>query len=380
MGKKLYTATYRLDGKKYFFRSTVSQKEADRKAFLDKEKRINGTLLIADNINVKDYATEWLKTYKKGIVAAATYSSYTHFVKNYIISELGTLPVKKVRKSNLQKLLNEQAGKSKSHIHKIKITLQQIFNQAVEDDLIAKSPAASLEEPSGSVSERRSVTDAERKAILKVAEYHTAGLWVIMMLYTGIRPQESAVLQWKDIDTVNHRLNINKAIGADNSIKTPKSKAGVRSIPIPPPLWDRLKPLIPNKLDDYIFKSNSGEHFTKTVMRSRWKSFLHDVDIELGAKYIMSYNRKKIIKSVVADDLVPYCLRHTYCTDLEAAGVPIDVASKLMGHSKIAITAEIYTHMRTDIMDDAAEKIAEYANKVKVAQMVAPIAANNDIT
>lgn len=380
MGKKLYTATYRLDGKKYFFRSTVSQKEADRKAFLDKEKRINGTLLIADNINVKDYAIEWLKTYKKGIVAAATYNSYTHFVKNYIISELGTLPVKKVRKSNLQKLLNEQAGKSKSHIHKIKITLQQIFNQAVEDDLIAKSPAASLEEPSGSVGERRSVTDAEREAILKVAEYHTAGLWVIMMLYTGIRPQESAVLQWKDIDTVNHRLNINKAIGADNSTKTPKSKAGVRSIPIPPPLWDRLQPLIPNKLDDYIFKSNSGEHFTKTVMRARWKSFLHDVDIELGAKYIMSYNHKKIIKSVVADDLVPYCLRHTYCTDLEAAGVPIDVASKLMGHSKIAITAEIYTHMRTDIMDDAAEKIAEYANKVKVAQMVAPTASNNDIT
>lgn len=46
----------------------------------------------------------------------------------------------------------------------------------------------------------------------------------------------------------------------------------------------------------------------------------------------------------VADDLTPYCLRHTFCTDLQRAGVPINVAKELMGHADIQTTANIYTH------------------------------------
>lgn len=57
----------------------------------------------------------------------------------------------------------------------------------------------------------------------------------------------------------------------------------------------------------------------------------------------------------VADDLVPYCFRHTFCTDLQDAGVPINVARDLMGHSDISITAKIYTH-QTDIAFNAARE------------------------
>jgi len=60
---------------------------------------------------------------------------------------------------------------------------------------------------------------------------------------------------------------------------------------------------------------------------------------------------------VVADDFVPYCLRHTYCTDLQAKGVPINIAKYLMGHSDIKVTASIYTHMTEQTIDDAARLI-----------------------
>ena len=59
-------------------------------------------------------------------------------------------------------------------------------------------------------------------------------------------------------------------------------------------------------------------------------------------------------------DLQMYCLRHTYCTDLQSAGVPINVARELMGHSSIALTAQIYTHMTGDVFSAAAEKIAAF--------------------
>ena len=61
--------------------------------------------------------------------------------------------------------------------------------------------------------------------------------------------------------------------------------------------------------------------------------------------------------------LVPYDLRHTYCTDLERAGVPLNVASRLMGHSSVEITARIYTHTSKDMFDDAASKLDALVSK-----------------
>ncbi|RKJ71668.1 hypothetical protein D7X33_22130 [Butyricicoccus sp. 1XD8-22] len=48
---------------------------------------------------------------------------------------------------------------------------------------------------------------------------------------------------------------------------------------------------------------------------------------------------------------------HTYCTDLEAAGVSINVAKYLMGHISITLTTKIYSHMREDILTEAAQKL-----------------------
>lgn len=44
----------------------------------------------------------------------------------------------------------------------------------------------------------------------------------------------------------------------------------------------------------------------------------------------------------IADDLVLYCLRHTFCTDMKKAGVPLATAKVVMGHDDITTTANIY--------------------------------------
>ncbi|MDD2217639.1 MAG: tyrosine-type recombinase/integrase [Eubacteriales bacterium] len=54
---------------------------------------------------------------------------------------------------------------------------------------------------------------------------------------------------------------------------------------------------------------------------------------------------------------MPYCLRHTYCTDLQDAGVPINVAKELMGHSDISVTAKIYTHRTETSYNNAKDLI-----------------------
>ena len=82
---------------------------------------------------------------------------------------------------------------------------------------------------------------------------------------------------------------------------------------------------------------------------------------------------QKIIESVVAEDLTPYCLRHTFCTDLQRADVPINVAKELMGHANISVTANIYTHKDTGTLHDSMRKLSDFE-----AKSAANRVANND--
>lgn len=102
-----------------------------------------------------------------------------------------------------------------------------------------------------------------------------------------------------------------------------------------------------------------GFKYTDTTLGNMWNDFKTELDIMMGAKYEDRGQRKKkyIVLSVVAEDLVPYCLRHTYCTDLEAAGVPINVAARLMGHANIQLTSKIYTHRSEVAFESAATAI-----------------------
>lgn len=73
--------------------------------------------------------------------------------------------------------------------------------------------------------------------------------------------------------------------------------------------------------------------------------------------------KQKLIPINPAEDLEPYLLRHTFCTNCQAAGVPLNVAKELMGHSDISVTAKIYTHMVDEVFEQNKKRLAEYANQ-----------------
>ena len=358
MSKKLFTSTFTHEGKRHYVRSTKSQKDADQKAAIKRKELEDNTIIISPNTTVEQYATIWLETYKEGKVSEPVYSVYKSTIKRLINPEIGRLKLKDVRPINLQRIINAQKDKSKNYYVKLRHTIQQIFDQAHRDHLIRDNPSDRLDIPSSKDGTHRSITPRERQAILFAADWHSFGLFVLTTLWCGLRPQEVAALRWEDIDRVNHKIHVRRALKADGRMGETMSVSGIRSVPIPPQFWMRLQPRLPDS--GYLFLSSRREHHTKSSIRNAWDALKTQIDIALGAKVVDG----AVAKSVIADDLTMYCLRHTYCTDLQAAGVPINVARDLMGHSSIELTARIYTHMRDDIMDDAAAKIAAYGATV----------------
>lgn len=138
-----------------------------------------------------------------------------------------------VRDIQLQFILNEQRGMSFSHVTKLRMVMQELFHQAYRSRLIPFDPSDGLRLPKNVKGSHRSITEEERAHILEVAQYHPSGLWVLLILYSGLRPGEAAALQWKDIDFDKNEIHVYKAVeSGTNTIKTPKTTAGIRDIPM----------------------------------------------------------------------------------------------------------------------------------------------------
>lgn len=344
-----YRHTWTYEGKRYCVRATT---ERDLwKKVSEKERALEtGQIVTNANTRAEQWMYDYIDTYKRPSITGDTYKQLLAYVRNYIAPTIGMLRLKDVRPINLQRIINGCAGQSLSQATKLRNLIQGAFRRARINKLILDDPAEDLTLPDTEDGTHRPITDLEREHILKLCETHRAGLWVLLMLYCGARPVETRGLTWDDIDWKNHLLRIQSA----------KTDYGARFVPIPVPLLTRLEDARKAARMPYIvFQPSTGKQHTKTSMRQMWLNFKRALDIQMGAQTF----RGSIIPetSVVAADLTPYCLRHTYGTDLQTAGVPINVAKDLMGHKDLKMTAKIYTRLSSESLAEAGARIEELA-------------------
>ena len=321
----------------------------------------DGSLTINQNSTVSHWADIWLETYKAGNMTPKSFLTYRQKLDGYILPAIGRMKMKDVREPHLQRILNDERDRSFSHVSKLRMVIRSMFARAYSAGIINRDPAANLELPRTTKGTHRSITAQERAAILAVADRgeHNGCLWVKLLLFCGLRPGEAAALQWRDVDLENAILHIQRAKESGSStIKTPKTGAGVRDVPIPAHLLADLRKARRGPFEPVLHQAKDvRKPHTESSARTMWHSFKRLVDIEMGAQLF----RNQVIQHGEPDELwetlTPYCLRHTYCTDLQNAGVPINVAKYLMGHSDISMTANIYTHTTEETVQQAADLI-----------------------
>ena len=340
-------------GQRYEVRGQTEMEAMEKLSELLSALRDGRALRSGDTL-VDVWYQEWKRVYK--VPADLTRKSlllYDEKYRKYISPAIGTLRLRDVHDIQLQSILNEQRGMSFSHVTKLRMVMQEIFRQAYRSRLIAFDPSAGLRLPKNVKRSYRSITEEERAHILEVAKYHPSGLWVLLILYSGLRPGEAAALQWKDIDFDRNEIHVYKAIeSGTNQIKTPKTPAGIRDIPMRKELRQLLWQAKGEPFS-LLFPSRKGTVRNSSGAWKQWQSFAKELDLHMGAKE----ENGKIVRHAIAPDLTLYCLRHTFCTDLQRAGVAINVAKELMGHSSIAVTADIYTHRDQAVLHSNISKL-----------------------
>lgn len=302
-----------------------------------------GRIVYSGNMTVKEWTEQALNTYKVNVKNLDDMKSR---INKHIISQIGDIPLKRVTPIQCQNILNAQKGMSYSHITKLYQEIQFIFSTAVQNRLIPLDPTDNLVKPKGKKGHRRSLTKKETEHFLKVCEADNGFVLFELMYYCGCRPEEAIRAIGKDIKVESGAPMLH--------IRGTKTENSDRLVPIPAGLYAKVRnttpfaPIAPNR----AHRAHSESSYDRLV-----KALKRAINISMGCK---TYRNELVPPFPLAEDFVPYDLRHTYCTNLARAGVDIRTAQKLMGHANISITADIYTHVDTKDIINAAELINRY--------------------
>lgn len=160
-------------------------------------------------------------------------------------------------------------------------------------------------------------------------------------------------LSRKDIDFANQYIIVNKSLSwaGGSHIKEPKTVKSNRRVNIPNSLSKTLKQYISTIDTIYLFTGQNGGLMSDATFKRFWNDIFNKINCELGGTPKVMYQNKVVDHGIQATTLTPHIFRHNYATILFYGDVDIKEAQRLLGHSSIKVTLEIYTHLMEDKTD-----------------------------
>src|SRR5439155_16508538 len=171
-------------------------------------------------------------------------------------------------------------------------------------------------------------------------------LWATAM-YAGLRRGELMALRWEDVDLAAGVIRVERAWDATaHAVIEPKSRAGLRSVPIAAALRDFL-------LEHKLASGRSmGLVFGRTAERpvdpsalARWAETAWGKENERRAE-----REEKPLEPITLHEA-----RHTFASLMIAAGVNAKALATYMGHASVTITYDRYGHLMPGNEAEAAE-------------------------
>ena len=305
-----------------------------------------GELFGAGRQKLSELLDEWLE-----IVAATrratTFQGYRWYCRKYILPELGHIALKDIQPSHLQRFYSGMVGSGLSssttaQAHRI---LHRAFNHAVKLGLAVRNPADAATPPKVRRKETKTLSVSDVQIFVEAARRSSFYPVFVTLIWTGARRSEVLGLMWKDVDTLLGTISIRRAMhvlkGGEVLFQEPKSRAGQRSIAMPPTLnlalaehravMERIRG--PLQEDDLVFTWEDGRPMRPLSVSHAFRRIA----------------RRAGLKGVRLHDI-----RHSHATILLEQGVHPKVVSERLGHSGINITLDLYSHVAPGIQQAAA--------------------------
>lgn len=327
----------------YIYGNSVAELERNKAtALTDIEK---GIFVFDKDVFFKDYKWKWLELYKSGR-ETNTLEGYRNILKNHT-SVLDSLRLVDIKKSHVQMGYNSLSGHADLQ-RRYYQTVNQIFKAAIDDGLLYKNVAETIEKEVSRHKKKRALTAMERNAIDTAEFDDTEKLLAYFLLYTGVRRQELIPLTKFDVNFRKEKICINKAvkfIGEKAVLKDTKSYSGEREVYILEPLLPLLKAHIASLSGTLLFPGKNNEYMTKTQYRNLFERVKRKMNLACGGMHHWENGRVKFDIDM-CKGLGSHTFRHEYATMLYYSGIDIMEAVEMMGHANSQMILDTYAELR----------------------------------
>ena len=312
----------------------------------------------APDMIVESWYEYWISIKKKS-VRPNTVRNYTERYKKNIRKVIGNKLLSEVKPIHCQRIFSEMAdeGYRTSTIYQTRIALFNMLEFAKENDVILTNPCKkSVRSDMGLPSEKKeALTIADQKAFLEGVKGQSYENQFRFVLQTGLRTGELVGLKWDDVDFEKRTVIIRRSTEYRHAVGEwregpPKSKSGYRTIPLTDEALRILKAqreknskikVISMEWRDQVFLCKKGE----PVKNSTYDTTLYKICDKVGIRHFAMH-----------------VLRHTFATRCIEGGMLPKTLQKILGHSNIGITMNLYVHITEEEKKKEIDLVANALN------------------
>ncbi|RKI90500.1 site-specific integrase [Parablautia intestinalis] len=316
----------------------------------------HGGFVAKNRMTVKEWFETWMEEYKKNQVKVGTIIAYTNYYNFYVDKYIGKRKMVDIRGEHIQRVYNGMLrdGLAVSTIKIISAVLNGCFKQAVKNGIIERNPVILATIPRQSETKARRVFSVqEQETFMKYAEESYLYNLFALAIRTGMRSGEIRGLKFSDIDRKNGVIHIVRTLKYEGGNQgffedTPKTKTSKRDIPLTQDMIDIIENQSKRNsqevifINAYIFRMDDDRPISRERLQAEINRILKKIH---GAGIEFEY-------------FTPHCFRHTFATRAIENGMKPQTLKAILGHSTLAMTMDLYSHVLPTTKAEEMELIA----------------------
>jgi integrase len=321
------------------------------KDWLQSEREaIKSGLWIGDEkITISELLDRYFNDVAVHTLRPKTIESYESIIRLHLKPEIGNVKLSALTPAHLQTLYSNkiQSGLSKRTVQYIHAVIHRALKQALKWGLTVRNVADAVDAPKVKKTAPTTLTQAQIASLLDAADGWLKTI-LVLAITTGMRQGELLGLHWEDISgsEIHVRHTTQTLYKKGIVISEPKTDRGKRTITLPEIAVKALQEYqqVMSDKTGLVFHTSTGKPISARNLIRGFQTVLE----KAGLPHIRFHD-----------------LRHTSATLLLIAGVHPKVVQERLGHSRIDMTLDTYSHVVPSLQEDAAEKM----NKLFVAKV-----------
>jgi len=318
-----------------------------------------GTYLEPNKTTVAQFLDRWLNDIKFK-VAPRTHERYAEIVRKNLVPALGAVLLTKLQPMQISNAYamalsngrrDRRGGLSPSTVRYMHVILKAAMRQAVRWQMLARNPVDAVDPPKIERSAMTTYDLAQTADLIDATRGTRMTATVMLAVLCGLRRGEIAALRWRNVNLGAAQLAVTESAEQTRAgvrYKQPKSGRG-RTVALSARVVSELRTHrvqqaeellklgVPLTDDTFVIAQADGSPLQPRTITHQWHLLL--------AKH-------KALPPIRFHDL-----RHAHATHMLSSGVHPKIASERLGHSKVGITMDLYSHVMPGMQEDAAARV-----------------------